>query len=158
MKILGWINFIAYQVAGIVLGLIGFPLVVLLSIARAWEIAPGTLVAWGRTVVWRWRFSPWFYLWSNDEDGIAGGQVPTVLGAIYWSALRNSTNNLRFAWPGGFSIIPAGAVVSIRRLRHGYIVTWGWRQCVTWRGFRFGWRMDDTAAAGYRVWPVVGRA
>jgi hypothetical protein len=40
------------------------------------------------------------YPWSNDEDGVEAGEelvgYPTWMRIIYWSAIRNPANNLRF--------------------------------------------------------------
>ena len=48
---------------------------------------------------------PWlFYIWSNEEDGVLGSKQyaerypawSTLRRGFTWSAIRNSTNNLRF--------------------------------------------------------------
>lgn len=43
----------------------------------------------------------WAWVWSNDEDGIAGHGPLTRWHAFVWTALRNSVSNFRFI--GGVS-------------------------------------------------------
>ena len=52
----------------------------------------------GRSITnWKYRL---MYIWSNDEDGIYAGDefigYPIWFRIIYWSAIRNPANNLRF--------------------------------------------------------------
>lgn len=45
----------------------------------------------------RMHFPAWAWIWDNEEDGITGPARPISRWSIfYWSALRNSCNNLRF--------------------------------------------------------------
>jgi hypothetical protein len=50
-------------------------------------------------VILNWRFS-FMWPWSNEEDGILAGDEligwPNTIRIIYWSAIRNPANNLRF--------------------------------------------------------------
>jgi hypothetical protein len=50
-------------------------------------------------VILNWRISL-MWLWSNEEDGILAGDefkgYPNAIRIIYWSAIRNPANNLRF--------------------------------------------------------------
>jgi hypothetical protein len=50
-----------------------------------------------KTAHFTWR---WMWLWDNEEDGIANDtywKAPNMFQQIvYWSCIRNSTNNVRF--------------------------------------------------------------
>jgi len=50
------------------------------------------------------HFTLWFvYPWDNEEDGVLAGkellEYPTWVRIIYWAAIRNPANNLRFLAP-----------------------------------------------------------
>jgi uncharacterized membrane-anchored protein YitT (DUF2179 family) len=52
----------------------------------------------GRDIlVWKHKY---MFIWSNNEDGVLAGDeyknMPNWFRIIYWSALRNPSNNLRF--------------------------------------------------------------
>lgn len=156
MIALGWLYWLLYQLTSLVLTVLGWPLIAVLAALRLWT---DKAVYWDfkRRIVWAWRGGWLTYVWSNDEDGICPNQVITPWRAWLWSAWRNPANNLRFALPGAYYVIQPSEKVSVRLLAAGYVVTCGWRQCVTWNNFRFGWLMDDSAAPGYRVWPTLER-
>jgi len=82
--------------------LIGLPLVGALSVFSAWERQVSR--ANGRTL-WQWR-PIWAYPWSNLEDGVYPGSVPTAWEAFKWSGLRNKVSNLRFTSMLGFTVRP----------------------------------------------------
>jgi len=56
---------------------------------------------------WTWK---WMWLWGNDEDGIADNTYHdiTVLfwRIVYWAAIRNPANNLRYAPYLSVKIVP----------------------------------------------------
>lgn len=106
-----------------------------------------------------------FDFWSNDEDGVTGSAAfmlsratsPLWLDAYVWSARRNFANGMRVL-PGAAYVVTKDDVVTTRTTKSGHVTTCGWRQCVVWRGLRFGYLIQPEATAGYRVWPVAGRA
>lgn len=74
--------FLLIQTANIVLSVLGYPVIGVLAV---FNVCP-----WPR----------WCWIWNNEEDGIYGpGKPHTRWQMFYWSALRNSCNNLRFV-PG----------------------------------------------------------
>jgi hypothetical protein len=69
---------------------IGFFLVAILSYFYAWLLIDGKF---------QWRGGLLTFLWSNEENGIvAPGVSLNRKNAFYWSAIRNSVNNLRYVW------------------------------------------------------------
>lgn len=89
-----WIFVIGIRLALILAGLVLIPLAVLLKAhtLRESKIFKGKIVS-----AWTWSF---MYPWGNEEDGIVAGleylDKPTWFRTIYWSAIRNPANNLRF--------------------------------------------------------------
>lgn len=81
-----------------------------LTIILGWVLIPPMAVLWkytakeeismvnGRTIL-NWK-SKLLFPWSNQEDGILAGAelkgYPNWVRIIYWSAIRNPANNLRF--------------------------------------------------------------
>lgn len=104
-------------IVGVVLWVIGLPIVAVLAKRRAWEVTRSRFYTYrdgSRRVVLAWA-PRWAWLWGNEEDGVAGGgewvRTRTHWGpwrrAFVWSALRNPVNNLRFVSPFGMRIRPA---------------------------------------------------
>lgn len=80
------------------LEILGWFLIVPLALLNKYTTKKDISIVNGREILnWKYNF---MYIWSNDEDGIAGGDnyldKPLWFRIIYWSALRNSTNNLRY--------------------------------------------------------------
>lgn len=129
----GWPAFVLVQILSFVLMVIGWVLLLPWSIDRAWFPCV-TAKSDGRLVTcWRSRWLDVIY--GNWEDGCLPHARnhylegrPDWLRAYLWSAWRNSTNNLRWAfqWKGG-------PWLQIRR--------WGWY-------FQAGWRPSNG-------WPVL---
>lgn len=93
--ILTWLLFFIFNTITIILGWILIPPMALLNKYTTEYI---TSIINGRTIlVWKHKF---MYPWSNNEDGLNGGEEypdkPLWFRIIYWSALRNPSNNLRF--------------------------------------------------------------
>ena len=155
----GWLIYAKYQAMALVLAIVGIPVIAIACTLRAWKVGMST-APWnfGKVICYHWRWS-WMDVWDNEENGICGSANVSWWSVFYWSALRNPVDNLRFIMLDAFWVIPAGTTTTVEYRSWGYIVTAGWRQCVTITGIvRFGWLMDDTAAPGYRVWPVLERA
>jgi hypothetical protein len=89
-----WIFVIGIRLVLILAGLVLIPLAVLFKAyaPRESKIFKGKIVP-----SWTWKF---MYPWGNEEDGIVAGleylDKPTWFRTIYWSAIRNPANNLRF--------------------------------------------------------------
>lgn len=93
--ILTWILFLLFRTVFILLGLVIVPI---LSILNEYTTKIELSRINGRAIVnWKWKL---FYIWSNDEDGVIAGSeligYPAWIRMIYWSAIRNPANNLRF--------------------------------------------------------------
>lgn len=93
--ILIWILFLIFRTVIILLGLIIVPP---LAILNEWTTKYQISRINNRLIInWKWKL---FYLWSNDEDGILAGsellKYPNWVRIIYWTAIRNPANNLRF--------------------------------------------------------------
>lgn len=110
MHVAAWLLRLA---AGVPLWLLGFPIVLGLSLAHAWEPRRSRFYAYddgSPRIVAQWR-PRWAWIWNDEELGIAGprewmhGRAPW-LRAFVWSAWRNPTNGLRFIYPFGIRIIP----------------------------------------------------
>ena len=93
--ILTWIGFLLFRTVFIVVGLFLIP-----PMALLYNYTSGmeTSKINGRFIRnWKYGF---MYPWSNDEDGIIAGSeligYPAFIRIIYWSAIRNPANNLRF--------------------------------------------------------------
>jgi hypothetical protein len=90
-----WIPAFALQLTLIILGWILVPLAVMCG---AYEIRRS--IYWPEKYIWAFTWDI-MLLWNNEEDGcLAGKQYKDLksipLQIIYWSALRNPCNNLRF--------------------------------------------------------------
>jgi len=153
MIALGWLYWIAYQLASIVLMPVGIVLVGIAALCGAWEVRASRYpYADGRNrLQWKWRL---LWLWCNEEDGIDGGSLGhPVWQSFYWSAIRNSANNMR-AIKGAYFVCDS-ASLTFKDYPWGYVATQGWRQCVNYKGFRFGWLIPRTASTGSPAWPVI---
>ena len=90
-------SWLLFEILHIPLILIGWVLIPIAAVCKAWRRAESERD--GRQIsVWSW---PFMWLWSNDEDGVIAGEQykdfkNDILQAIYWTALRNPVNNLRF--------------------------------------------------------------
>lgn len=90
-----WLLFFLLRSVIIALGLIVIPpLAILHKYTTKTEIS----IINGRQILnWKYKL---FWLWSNQEDGILAGLeligYPKFIRIIYWSAIRNPANNLRF--------------------------------------------------------------
>lgn len=93
---LSWLLFLVFRTIMIVLGWILIPLAVLSRAYEPYEGMDG--IGYPRL---QYRFT-WnlMYPWDNQEDGIANDtywKAPNLpLQIIYWSAIRNPANNLRY--------------------------------------------------------------
>lgn len=166
MKVaLGWAYWTAYQALSLFFGAVGLIAIYFLARAQAWELEPTRIPAFAPRNVLRWRGGWLTAAWCNDEDGVLGGQafalethtLPLWKQAYIWSALRNFSNGLR-RLPGAFYVVTKDDKIDVRLTNSGSVTTCGWRQCVVWRGIRFGFLINRNATTGYRVWPVAGRA
>jgi hypothetical protein len=145
MTILGWTYWAAYQLVSIVLTVIGWPLLGVLAFLELWVKKDNK---------WQWRGGWLTWLWCNNEDGIIppGARVPDSLLTWHWSAWRNSVNNMRLI-PGAFFL--TDNTLTYKMYSWGYVATQGWRQCVMYKRYRFGWLISLGATPGYRCWPVL---
>jgi hypothetical protein len=90
-----YIGFLLFRTGLILLGLVLIPPQALLyKIFTKEQLS----IINGRVIL-NWRISL-MWLWSNEEDGILAGEEligwPNAIRIIYWSAIRNPANNLRF--------------------------------------------------------------
>lgn len=91
-----WALYLIIKTVLIITGCIWIPIAALL---KAYKTSKS--IRDGRTIlVWSW---PFMWLWSNDEDGILEGHqyytAPNdTLQIIYWAAIRNPVNNLRYTF------------------------------------------------------------
>jgi hypothetical protein len=93
--ILSWFIFLGFRTIGILLGLLLIPP---MAILNKYTTKTETSIVNGRSILnWKYKF---MYLWSNNEDGVLEGEefigYPKWFRIIYWSAIRNPFNNLRF--------------------------------------------------------------
>lgn len=153
-KTAGWIYYVLYQILSLLFTLAGFIILLPLAISKSWYQRPGTSEMFPNRIVWAWK-GWWTFPWCNEEDGIAGGLIPTTWSAYRWSAIRNPANGLRWL-PGASATLTSKPVFLARSW--GYVATYGWRQCVIWHGLRFGWLINPDADVGWRIWPILGRA
>lgn len=112
-----WAWFAVVQLVSLAATLLGLLLLIPFCLAQAWVETESTL--WKGRVVDRWSWAPLNYLFGNPEDGVSGQRALVWLNgttqgrylpeaspawrAYSWSALRNSSDNLKyvFAWKGG---------------------------------------------------------
>jgi len=90
-----YILFLIFRTVLILLGLVLIPPMALLNkYTTKVEVSKVN----GRNII-NWK-SKLMYIWSNDEDGIYAGDeylgYPMWFRIIYWAAVRNPANNLRF--------------------------------------------------------------
>lgn len=162
MTILGWLYWVVYQLLSLLATLIGIPLCYALATTRSWRLRDSKNQHYKRQVT-AWKYEPLTLLWGNEEDGVTGAewfhkanQTRTdVQIAFEWSALRNSANNMRLL-PGAMAVLKKSDII-YRDTAHGFVATFGWRQCIEWRGFRIGWRITKAAEDGDYTWPIAER-
>lgn len=108
-----WFWFAIVQLISLVAMVLGWIALIPLCMAQEW-VADAKSIKDGRLID-RWRWQPLNMILGNPEDGVSGiyalvngtePYMPTAwppLRAYYWSALRNSCNNLKyvFAWKAG---------------------------------------------------------
>ena len=92
-----YLLFLIFRTVMILLGLILIPPMAILhklTTKSQWS----TINNAGKEIL-VWKFS-FMWPWSNEEDGVVAGEeflsMPTWFRIIYWSAIRNPANNLRF--------------------------------------------------------------
>jgi hypothetical protein len=93
--IFSWILFFIFNTLTIIVGWILIPLMALL-----WKYTTKTetsIINGKQILNWKHRF---MWLYSNQEDGIMGASEykdrSNFIRIVYWSALRNPSNNMRF--------------------------------------------------------------
>lgn len=112
-----WLLFFLLRSVIIALGLIVIPpLAILHKYTTKTEIS----VINGRQILnWKYKL---FWLWSNQEDGILAGLeligYPNFIRIIYWSAIRNPANNLRFVPFLNVKIIPYKVKFKLSKMRN----------------------------------------
>lgn len=103
--IITWLLFLIFRTVVILLGLLLIPPMAIFS--RYTTKIQRSMVNQRFIITWKYRF---MYPWSNDEDGIVAGDelknFPNWIRIIYWSAIRNPANNLRFIKGLGCKIEP----------------------------------------------------
>jgi hypothetical protein len=94
-----WIfSYIAMFFLETLTNIIGWILIPPMAVLHPYTTKTETSVINGRQILnWKYDF---MWIWSNQEDGILSGEEfknrPDWFRIIYWSALRNPSNNLRF--------------------------------------------------------------
>lgn len=106
-----WLWFVIVQLVQILASVIGWLVLSIPCATKAWEVSPVPSVKDGVRVIDRWKLSWLNYVYGNPEDGVSGQQavvwssgVPgpylpnrsASIRAYYWSALRNSCDNLKY--------------------------------------------------------------
>ena len=110
---IAWIYFVAIQFVMLFFTIIGWFLLIPFCLFKAW--GEHTPVIFSTTIVldqWDWR--PLNYIYGNPEDGVSGQYARVWLNgttqgpfmpaawapwrAYRWSALRNSTDNLKYVF------------------------------------------------------------
>lgn len=98
--ILSWVLYLVLRTVFILLGLVIVPILSVLDLTKT-EVSKVN-----NRIIYNWKYKL-FYIWSNDEDGVIAGEellgYPRWVRMIYWSAIRNPANNLRFI--KGFSCV-----------------------------------------------------
>jgi len=151
----GWLYWIAYQVIGLALMVIGWVLLIPFAALKLWYTIPSRNPMFADRAITAWRGGWLTLLWGNDENGVAPPPA-TRWSSYVWTAWRNPANNMRLLPGASFFIDSANLKIVSNSV--GYVATCGWRQCIVYRGVRFGWLIPPDAATGWRAWPVVGRA
>jgi hypothetical protein len=150
MIALGWLYWILYQLLSFfVFFPIGLVVLAPLAAMRMWYQRSNYSPMFPGRVVWAWKGGWLTFVFCNEEDGICGGVYPSPLAAYDWSAIRNFANNMRLL---PLASITLKGPVTVK----GRIVTYGWRQCIYFGNFRFGWLLPKEGTTGYRAWPVAG--
>ena len=94
-----------YSAVALVLWIVGAAIIPVMAWRQWWELRPSFAYADRRPVMcWRSRLVD--RVWGNAEDGVTGAEWyralhadwPARRCAVFWSAFRNPTNNMRF-WP-----------------------------------------------------------
>lgn len=93
--ILTWLGFFLIRSIFILLGLVLVPVATAFRLYHTIKIftpfGPRDILAWRYKILWPW---------GNEEDGLAAGEefptMPLWFRIIYWSAIRNPANNLRY--------------------------------------------------------------
>lgn len=78
--------------------ILGWILIPPMALFNKYTTKTETSIINGRHILnWKYKF---MYIWSNQEDGIMGAEEykdkSNFIRIVYWSALRNPSNNLRF--------------------------------------------------------------
>jgi hypothetical protein len=157
----GWLYWSVWQLLSLLVSAVGVVILLPLAYFQLWETRPGKSVMFGTAPVVAWRGGWLTLLWSNEEDGVTGADWyrkihanrKPWLNAYLWSAWRNAANGMR--WLPGAAFLVDKQKLSVRKTTSGYIATHGFRQCVVWKGWRFGWLIAADAATGWRSWPVL---
>jgi hypothetical protein len=161
----GWAYWAVYQVLSLFFGALGLIVIPILARAGAVTDRQSRIPAFQPREVMCFKGGILTDAWNNDEDGIDGGdahflanlRLPEWRAIFDWSAIRNFSNGLR-RLPLAFYVLTKDDKVVVRPTKSGSVTTCGWRQCVIWRGVRFGFLITTDAKEGYRVWPIAGRA
>lgn len=104
---MAWIYFAVVQLVALIATLVGWVILIPLSATRCWIMRESRYFPGRQIEVWRGGWLTW--IWGNEEDSVIGNAEHRArfkddrLGAYFWSAWRNSANNLRFIfrWQGG---------------------------------------------------------
>ena len=102
---LSYIGFLAMRTILILIGWIVVPLAVL---CRAYEVRPSRIYSDGRMVrAFTWKY---IWLWGNEEEGIGwyGDYDSLAMKIIYSECFRNPVNNLRYVPFFSLKIDPEG--------------------------------------------------
>ncbi len=112
MKTLAWTWFVLAQLVMLVCMVLGFLILPLPCLLRAWEWSPSPSIKDGRRIDrWKWK---WLFWANNPEDGVSGltarvwvngvtqgaywPSCPSAaLRAYAWSAWRNSCDALKYS-------------------------------------------------------------
>lgn len=101
-----WLVFLLFRTALIILGLILIPLMAVFH--KYTTIKEISIINFREIINWKYKL---MYVFSNQEDGILAGdelkEYPNWIRIIYWSAIRNPANNLRFIKAFSLLIDPA---------------------------------------------------
>ena len=142
---------LAYSAVALVLWIVGSLIIPVMAWRQSWDLRPSFAYADRRPVLcWRSRIVD--RIWGNAEDGVTGAEWYRTLHsdwsarrcAIFWSAFRNPTNNMRF-WPlVNPRIVPArihycGAFDAEQQARDTGAFAW----CFTWQGAFAGLQMPN---------------
>jgi len=157
-----WLAWAIWQLTSSALGLIGYLIIAVCAFGKLWYQRQGRNPAYPGRTLWEWKGGWLTYPFCNEEDGVippaeVNGSPywagwPQGWRAFWWSAWRNSVNNLRM-FPGNFVVFESDPVVTITK--NGYTASYGWRRCLQWRRLRIGWLINPTAKKGDYSWLVT---